>query len=91
MNAETRQLLAALPVAKTLSAGSSLKFCRVAEGQADIYPRVGRTAEWDIAAGHAILSAAGGSLLTPDGQPLVYGKIDQRFLNPSYVARGLLG
>ena len=67
---------------------SSIKFCRIAEGSADIYPRHGPTSEWDIAAGHAVLEAAGGSVTTPDGKPLVYGKADERFLNGWFVARG---
>lgn len=74
-------------VAAIVSAGSSLKFCRVAEGTADLYPRLGRTMEWDIAAGHAIVAAAGGSVETLDGRPLVYGK--PGFENPHVVARGL--
>ena len=67
---------------------SSIKFCRIAEGSADIYPRHGPTSEWDIAAGHAVLESAGGSVTTPDGKPLVYGKADERFLNGWFVARG---
>jgi 3'(2'), 5'-bisphosphate nucleotidase len=67
---------------------SSIKFCRIAEGAADIYPRHGPTSEWDIAAGHAVLEAAGGSVLTPDGKPLAYGKAGERFLNGWFVARG---
>lgn len=67
------------------AAGSSLKFCTVAEGRADLYPRFGRTMEWDTAAGHAVLLAAGGYVETLDGQPLGYGKpgLD----NPHFVAR----
>jgi len=67
---------------------SSIKFCRIAEGAADIYPRHGPTSEWDIAAGHAVLEAAGGSVTTPDGKPLAYGKAGERFLNGWFVARG---
>lgn len=69
------------------SAGSSLKICLVAAGEADIYPRLGRTMEWDIAAGHAILVAAGGQILTLDGQVLDYGK--SGLDNPHFYARGL--
>ena len=65
---------------------SSLKFCAIAAGQADIYPRLGPTCEWDTAAGDAILRAAGGKVTTLDGQPLPYGKSDQKFLNPQFVA-----
>lgn len=68
---------------------SSVKFCRIAEGAADIYPRHGPTSEWDIAAAHAVLEAAGGSVRTvPEGKPLAYGKAGERFLNGWFVARG---
>ncbi len=67
------------------SAGSSLKFCLVATGEADIYPRVGRTMEWDTAAGHAVLSGAGGHVVRfDDHSPLVYGKAD--YANPFFIA-----
>jgi 3'(2'), 5'-bisphosphate nucleotidase len=68
---------------------SSIKFCRIAEGAADIYPRHGPTMEWDTAAGHAVLIAAGGSVTTPEGQPFVYGKASEGFKNGWFVARGL--
>lgn len=68
-------------------AGSSLKFCLVAEGTADVYPRYGGTSEWDTAAGQAVLDAAGGSVRTLDGDELRYGKPGWR--NPEFVARGL--
>ncbi|WP_343343067.1 3'(2'),5'-bisphosphate nucleotidase CysQ [Sphingomicrobium sp. XHP0239] len=67
-----------------LAIGSSLKFCLLAEGRADIYPRLSPTMEWDTAAGHAILLAAGGRIDGPDGAPLAYGK--PRFFNPGFVA-----
>jgi 3'(2'), 5'-bisphosphate nucleotidase len=74
-------------VARTINAGSSLKLCLVAEGRADAYPRLGRTMEWDIAAGHAIVAAAGGRVLREDsGQPLTYGKPGMD--NPHFVAWG---
>ena len=67
------------------SAGSSLKFCLVATGEADIYPRVGRTMEWDTAAGHAVLSGAGGHVVRfDDHSPLLYGKAD--YANPFFIA-----
>ena len=69
-----------------LAIGSSLKFCVVAEGRADIYPRLSPTSEWDTAAGHAVLMAAGGRVDGPDGQPLRYGK--RAFLNRGFVATG---
>lgn len=68
-------------------AGSSLKFCLVAEGAADLYPRFGPTCEWDIAAASAVLLAAGGSVTTFDGAPMAYGKAP-KFLNPDFIARG---
>ena len=71
------------------SAGSSLKFCLIARGDADIYPRIGgRTCEWDIAAGHAILAAAGGVVVQPDGTAMRYGKTKAGFVNSDYVALG---
>ncbi len=73
-DAATDAFLAEQTVAGLRSVGSSLKFCLVAEGQADIYPRFGPTMEWDTAAGQAVLEAAGGRVLTPDGAPFRYGK-----------------
>lgn len=73
-------------IAQRIGAGSSLKLCLVAAGEADLYPRLGRTMEWDIAAGHAVLAAAGGFVDTVDGGPLDYGK--PGFDNPHFVAAG---
>lgn len=73
---------------RTSAMDSSIKFCRIAEGSADIYPRHGPTMEWDIAAGHAVLLAAGGSVATPAGAPFVYGKATEGFRNGWFVARG---
>lgn len=73
-------------VARSAYAGSSLKFCLVAAGEADLYPRLGRTMEWDTAAGHAVLAAAGGKVRDMAGAPLLYGKPD--FANPHFVAEG---
>jgi 3'(2'), 5'-bisphosphate nucleotidase len=67
-----------------VAVGSSLKFCIVAEGEADIYPRASPTSEWDTAAGHAVLLAAGGLVDGPDGTALRYGK--KAFLNRAFVA-----
>jgi 3'(2'), 5'-bisphosphate nucleotidase len=67
---------------------SSIKFCRIAEGAADIYPRHGPTMEWDVAAGHAVLEAAGGRMTTPEGRPFLYGKAESGFRNGWFVARG---
>jgi 3'(2'), 5'-bisphosphate nucleotidase len=86
-NPETDEYLARFPIKERISAGSSLKLCRIAEGAADIYPRIGRTMEWDIAAGNAVLAAAGGRVMTLDEVPLGYGK--PGFDNPPFVARGL--
>lgn len=85
---KTEEYLARFPVREFLSAGSSLKFCLVAAGEADIYPRLGRTMEWDTAAGHAVLAAAGGSVTTIDGRPFMYGKVEEKFANSFFVARG---
>ena len=63
----TEQWLTRFPAIERMDCGSSVKFCRIAEGAADVYPRLGRTSEWDIAAGDAVLSAAGGIVLTPEG------------------------
>ena len=68
--------------------GSSLKFCLIAQGRADLYARFGPTNEWDTAAGQAILTAAGGAVVTMDGQALSYGKTETRFLNPQFIAWG---
>jgi 3'(2'), 5'-bisphosphate nucleotidase len=67
---------------------SSVKLCMIAEASADIYPRHGTTMEWDIAAGHAVLAAAGGALTTPEGQAFLYGKASEGFRNGWFVARG---
>jgi 3'(2'), 5'-bisphosphate nucleotidase len=85
--AALQAFLAGRAVAGVVHAGSSLKLCLLAEGKADVYPRLGRTMEWDIAAGQAILLAAGGSVNCLDGSPLVYGK--PGFENPHFAAWGL--
>ncbi len=73
-------------VAEFRPAGSSLKLCLIARGEADLYPRLGTTMEWDIAAGHAVLAAAGGRIETLEGKPFLYGKPDYR--NPHFAAFG---
>ncbi|MGH6872375.1 MAG: 3'(2'),5'-bisphosphate nucleotidase CysQ [Rhizomicrobium sp.] len=87
-DSKTDEYLAAYKIKDFVSAGSSLKFCLVAAGEADIYPRHGRTMEWDTAAGHAVLLAAGGTMTTLDGKPFAYGKTADKFANPFFVARG---
>lgn len=84
----TEQLLSKYRVGERVSAGSSLKFCLLASGEADLYPRLGRTMEWDTAAGHAILNAAGGCVMTEQGEPLGYAKRDVGFANPGFIAWG---
>jgi 3'(2'), 5'-bisphosphate nucleotidase len=71
-------------VHEIVSASSSVKLCLIAEGKADVYPRFGRTMEWDIAAGHAVLQAAGGKVVNTDGSKFVYAKED--FANPFFIA-----
>ena len=85
-DAETEAYLSKLHVKSLISAGSSLKFCRVASGEADLYPRFGRTMEWDTAAGQAVLEAAGGKVLDVAGQPLRYGKVNRGYDNPAFIA-----
>ena len=89
---ETDDFIRKTDAAEIVSVGSSLKFCLVANGEADLYPRFGRTMEWDTAAGDAVLRAAGGITTTLDGKPLAYGKRNQLddddFANPFFIARG---
>ena len=75
-----------LTIKENIPSSSSMKLCLLAEGTADIYPRFGRTMEWDTAAGHAILSEAGGRVETVDGKPLTYGKAG--YENPHFIAYG---
>ena len=84
----TNAWIARRNVADIVSAGSSLKFCLVAAAEADLYPRFGRTMEWDTAAGHAVLAAAGGIVVCEHGPPLTYGKADRGFDNPGFIALG---
>ncbi len=88
LNPETEHWLSERPVAEVQRAGSSLKFCLIARGEADVYPRVAPSMEWDTAAGHAILNAAGGCVIGVDGAPLRYGKRDAGFKNEGFVAWG---
>jgi 3'(2'), 5'-bisphosphate nucleotidase len=87
-SAEMEQWLARLRMAHTfIAAGSSLKFCRLAEGKADLYPRLGPTSQWDTAAGQAVLELAGGEVVEMSGPPLRYGQ-DRPILNPFFIAVG---
>ena len=84
------ELCRALDVEADVSVGSSLKFCLLADGRAQLYPRFTPTCEWDTAAGQAVLEAAGGAVVTLDGQPMRYGKHEAGFLNPYFVAASSL-
>ena len=84
MNEQTQEFIRALGAHELVQAGSSLKFCRIAQGLADCYPRLGPTCEWDTAAAQAVLEAAGGFVRTLNGERLLYGKSE--VLNPSFVA-----
>jgi 3'(2'), 5'-bisphosphate nucleotidase len=86
LDARTQAYVAALGPVELKPCGSSVKFCRLAEGAADLYPRLAPTRDWDIAAGHAILAAAGGDVAAPDGSPLRYGSAG--LLIPSFIASG---
>lgn len=84
----TEAFLGRLPIGNRYMCGSSVKFCHLAEGAADIYPRFGPTCEWDIAAGSAILIAAGGVVQAPSGGPLRFGNSDSNFRVPGFIAMG---
>jgi len=88
LDGATLTFLDRLGVTRRISCGSALKLCRIAEGAADVYPRLSPTSEWDIAAGHAIITAAGGLVTTPSGMPLRYGRAEQDFKVPGFVAWG---
>lgn len=90
LDGATQAWLKKREIGETLKIGSSIKFCRVAEGKADVYPRLSPVSEWDIAAGHAILMAAGGSLKTVDGSPLHYGKKKEGYEVPNFIASGAM-
>jgi 3'(2'), 5'-bisphosphate nucleotidase len=83
---EEAEMLGNYEIAEYIKASSSLKLCMIAAGKADIYPRYGTTMEWDIAAGHAILNAAGGRIINPDGTPFRYGK--EACKNGAFLALG---
>ena len=85
-DAKTASFVDRLPIAERIVCGSALKFCRIAEGAADVYPRLSPTCEWDVAAGHAVIAAAGGMVTTPDGGPILYGR--EGFRIPGFIAWG---
>jgi 3'(2'), 5'-bisphosphate nucleotidase len=87
LDARTDAFLTRLPIVARAPCGSSLKFARIAEGSADLYARLAQTCEWDVAAGHAVLCAAGGSVTTPDGSELSYGRTSD-FHVPAFIAWG---
>lgn len=91
LDARTQDFLARWPRIEKRDCGSALKFGLLAEGAADLYPRLGPTSEWDIAAGDAILTAAGGIVVKPDGGPVTYGRNDGQFLIPAFIAWGDVG
>jgi 3'(2'), 5'-bisphosphate nucleotidase len=88
LDPETEAFVAKLgPVARDQS-GSAIKFCRIAEGSADVYPRFGTTCEWDVAAGHAVVTAAGGIVTNRQGVPLKFGDATGNFRVPAFIAWG---
>ena len=88
LDAATDAFLASLGPVVRAPSGSAIKFCQVAEGTADVYPRLSTTCEWDVAAGHAIVAAAGGGVCTPQGSPLAYGRAADNFRVPAFIAWG---
>ncbi|MBB4199957.1 3'(2'),5'-bisphosphate nucleotidase [Rhodoblastus sphagnicola] len=91
LDQETKDWLARNKCGGAAPSGSSIKFCLVAEGAADVYPRFGRTMEWDTAAGDAVLRAAGGRTETIEGAAFIYGKGEDGYANPGFVAKGARG
>jgi 3'(2'), 5'-bisphosphate nucleotidase len=84
LDPRTQAYLGRLPKARAVGCGSAVKFCRIADGSADLYPRLAPTRDWDVAAGHALVEAAGGRVLAPDGMSLVYGTPER--LIPGFIA-----
>jgi 3'(2'), 5'-bisphosphate nucleotidase len=84
----TQAFINALGPLSSVASGSAIKFCRIAEGSADVYPRLATTCEWDVAAGHALVAAAGGVVMTPQGTTLSYGRAAENFRVPAFVAWG---
>jgi 3'(2'), 5'-bisphosphate nucleotidase len=88
LDPQTQAYLARLPIGERHPCGSAVKFCQVAEGCADVYARLSPTCEWDVAAGHAVLAAAGGVVNTPEGAPVSYGRMAEKFGVPAFIAWG---
>lgn len=88
LDAASEAFLARLGPLTRRPSGSALKFCELAEGAADVYPRMSTVCEWDVAAGQALLVAAGGSVMTPEGRPLAYGRSAENFRVPAFIAWG---
>ena len=86
LDEHTEDFLSRLPIANRYLCGSAVKFCQLAQGDADVYPRLSPTSEWDIAAGQAILTAAGGTVTTPDNEALVFGRWEKKFHVPAFIA-----
>lgn len=87
-DAATDAFLASLGSITRSTSGSAIKFCQIAEGTADVYPRLATTCEWDVAAGHALVVAAGGAVKSPQGLPLAYGRATENFRVPAFIAWG---
>jgi 3'(2'), 5'-bisphosphate nucleotidase len=88
LDAASDAFVNALGPVTRLASGSAIKFCHIAEGSADVYPRFATTCEWDVAAGHALVAAAGGVLATPQGAGLRYGRAAEKFRVPAFIAWG---
>lgn len=88
LDPQTEAFLRRLPLADRRACGSALKFCLIAEGAADVYPRLSTVCEWDVAAGHALVTAAGGAVAGAQGAPLGYGRRSENFRVPAFVAWG---
>jgi 3'(2'), 5'-bisphosphate nucleotidase len=88
MDAATDKFVSTLGSVTRIPCGSAIKFCYIAEGSADLYPRLATTCEWDVAAGHALVAAAGGLVTAPLGTPLIYGRIAENFRVPAFVVWG---
>lgn len=88
MDAATDAFVKALGSITRAASGSAIKFCQIAEGNADVYPRLGTTCEWDVAAGHALVTAAGGVVTTPVGSAVTYGRAAENFRVPAFIAWG---